>query len=112
MYQALLASLALIPLVAASSSSLGCYSSVPNLKDVQQYTFNSPGYCLEQCLGDGFRFAAMKDGATCGCSNTVPLSSAKLDDDKCDQGCPGWPKDTCKLLPRYHSLNTEIPNRC
>lgn len=106
MYQTLLASLALIPLVAATSSALGCYSSVPNLKDVKQYTFQSHGYCIDQCIEAGFRFAALKDGITCGCSNTIPLSSAKLDDDKCDQYCAGWPRDNCKLLPGH-----PIPNK-
>ncbi|KAJ5538248.1 hypothetical protein N7494_007727 [Penicillium frequentans] len=106
MYQTLLASLALVPLVAAASSSLGCYSSVPNLKDVKQYTFQSHGYCLDQCLEDGFRIAALKDGITCGCSNSVPLSSAKLDDDKCDQYCAGFDKDYCGGINVYTVLTT------
>ncbi|KAJ5639568.1 uncharacterized protein N7484_007430 [Penicillium longicatenatum] len=106
MYQSLLASIALIPLVTAVSSSLGCYSSVPNLKDVKQYTFQSHGFCLNQCTEAGFHIAALKDGITCGCSNTIPLSSAKLDDDKCDQYCAGWPEDNCGGINVYTVLTT------
>lgn len=106
MYKTLLASLALIPLVVADSSSLGCYSSVPNLKDVKQYTFQSHGYCLEQCMAADFRIAALKDGITCGCSNSIPLYSAKLDNDKCDQYCAGYPGDNCGGINVYTVLTT------
>ncbi|KAJ5623079.1 hypothetical protein N7490_011684 [Penicillium lividum] len=103
--QTILASLAIIPLVAASSS-LGCFSAVPNLKDVKQYTFQSQAFCLNQCTEAGFHIAALKDGVTCGCSNTIPLSSAMVDDDKCDQYCAGWPEDNCGGINVYTVLTT------
>ncbi|KAJ5918277.1 Carbohydrate-binding WSC subgroup [Penicillium verhagenii] len=103
--QSFLASLALIPLVAASSS-LGCFSAVPDLKDVKQYTFQSHGFCIDQCTEAGFHIAALKDGITCGCSNSTPLSSAKVDDDKCDQYCPGWPDNNCGGINVYTVLTT------
>ncbi|KAJ5769099.1 hypothetical protein N7520_003658 [Penicillium odoratum] len=101
----LLAALAIVPLVAASSS-LGCFSAVPNLKDVKQYTFQSQAFCLNQCTEAGFHIAALKDGVTCGCSNTIPLSSAMVDDDKCDQYCAGWPEDNCGGINVYTVLTT------
>jgi len=108
--QHLLASLAFgLPLVMAGShsmSTLGCYSDVAGLTNVKQYTFQSQGYCIHQCATDGYKFAALKEGSTCGCSNTVPLSSAKVDDDQCDQYCAGWPEDKCGGINDYMVLTT------
>ncbi|KAJ5296952.1 uncharacterized protein N7443_007845 [Penicillium atrosanguineum] len=84
--------LALPALASASTSVLGCYSSVPSLKDEGRYTFQSQGYCEEKCQSGGFRIAALT-GLQCLCGNELPPSSAQVDDDKCDTVCAGWPED-------------------
>ncbi|KAJ5288694.1 hypothetical protein N7478_001724 [Penicillium angulare] len=107
--QHLLASLALaLPLVAGSSSmsTLGCYSDVAGLTNVKQFTFQTHQYCIKQCTEEGFQFAVLKDGATCGCTSTVPLSTAKVDDDKCNSACAGWPEDECGGKDTYTVLTT------
>ncbi|KAJ5116266.1 Carbohydrate-binding WSC subgroup [Penicillium angulare] len=107
--QHLLASLALaLPLVAGSSSmsTLGCYSDVAGLTSVKQFTFQTHQYCIKQCAEEGFHYAVLKDGATCGCTGTVPLSTAKVDDDKCNSACAGWPEDECGGKDVYTVLTT------
>ncbi|KAJ5711156.1 hypothetical protein N7488_005312 [Penicillium malachiteum] len=109
MHLQLLASLALaLPFATASYDSLGCYSKVAGVTDLEQYTYQSRGYCVEKCAGDGYAIAALKDGATCGCSNSTPASSAKIADDNCDQYCPGYPSDKCGGVNVYTVLTTEF----
>lgn len=98
--------LALPALTSATVTQLGCYSSVPSLKDEGEFTFQSHGYCEEKCEKGGFRVAALHGGLQCLCGNELPSSSAQVDDDKCDIVCPGWPVDKCKLA----ELNPPMPS--
>ncbi|KAJ6031586.1 hypothetical protein N7540_002318 [Penicillium herquei] len=105
--QHLLASIALaIPLVQADYNTLGCYSKVAGLTDLEQYTFQSHGWCIEKCIGDGYAIAALTDGATCGCSNTAPASSAKIAEGNCNVDCAGWPEDKCGGTDVYTVVTT------
>ncbi|KAJ5118915.1 hypothetical protein N7448_010623 [Penicillium atrosanguineum] len=97
--------LALPALASASTSVLGCYSSVPSLKDEGRYTFQSQGYCEEKCQSGGFRIAALT-GLQCLCGNELPPSSAQVDDDKCDTVCAGWPEDNCGGQNYFTVLST------
>ncbi|KAJ5726066.1 uncharacterized protein N7483_007423 [Penicillium malachiteum] len=107
--QHLLASMALtIPFVKASSDSLGCFSKVAGLTDLEQYTYQSHGACIEECEKGGYAFAALKDGITCGCTNTTPALSAQIADDNCDQYCAGYPMDYCGGVNVYTVLPTEF----
>ncbi|KAJ5668289.1 uncharacterized protein N7477_006859 [Penicillium maclennaniae] len=105
--QHLFATLALtLPaLVTATVSQMGCYSSVPGLKDEGDFTFQSLGYCQEKCEQGGFRIAALTGGTQCLCGNEFPPSSALVDDDKCDLTCPGWPEDECGGNDYYNVLS-------
>jgi len=99
MHLRLLAALTLaLPVLASTSiSQIGCYSTVPNLKDEGEYTFQSHGYCENKCQRGGFRIAALTGGNQCLCGNELPPKSAQIDDAKCNARCDGWPEDNCKL---------------
>lgn len=79
-----------------SASGLGCYSEIPSLKSQGPYSFNSLGYCQSKCIEKEFKFAALKRGNMCYCGNTLPSQSNKVDDEKCNTVCPGYPVNNCK----------------
>lgn len=86
-----------LPILAETSiSQFGCYSHVPGLTKSTTYPFQSLTYCETKCQRDGFRVAALSQGSTCACSHQVPKESEKVDDDRCDSMCDGWPEDKCK----------------
>ncbi|KAJ6087291.1 hypothetical protein N7467_006205 [Penicillium canescens] len=92
----IIAALALaLPVYSTSSGNVGCYSDAGSLKNKGPYSYQSPGYCEEVCLRDGHKVAALTRGNMCYCGDTLPSQSAKVDDDKCDQMCIGWPSDSC-----------------
>lgn len=92
----LLASLALALPALASTSHLGCYSTVPGLKPSEQYTFQSQGYCEDKCQKAGYRVAALSSGSACACGNELPKASDKVDHAECDLPCTGYPAVKCK----------------
>ncbi|KKA19773.1 hypothetical protein T310_6239, partial [Rasamsonia emersonii CBS 393.64] len=73
----------------------GCYSSVEGFKDVGPYTFQSSGYCQQQCAGQGYPVMALFNGQDCQCGHALPPPSAKTSDSDCNVPCNGWPKETC-----------------
>lgn len=105
----LLASLALaLPALASTASpELGCYSTVPGLKDEAEYPFQSHGYCEQKCQKAGYRVAALSDGTTCACSNELPKDSDKVNSDECNVNCAGWPQANCESI-YVHSI-LDIP---
>lgn len=91
--------LALPALVSAYSpayTKLGCYSSVPDVKGDSTNVFQSLGMCVTQCAKDNYKIAVLSKGDHCACSNALPPDSSKIDDDKCNTVCPGYPTDNCK----------------
>ncbi|OQE29355.1 hypothetical protein PENSTE_c002G02333 [Penicillium steckii] len=96
--QQLLAVLAFaLPAFAGSRAwnNLGCYSSVPSLTSQSKYEYMSGGYCANKCSSEGYRVAALTGGSKCACGNEQPSKSAKVDSDKCDSLCTGFPGDKC-----------------
>lgn len=84
-----------LPALADFTSTLGCYSKVPSLTAQKEFKFMSLGWCSNQCSEGGYRIAALSDGTQCSCGNEMPSDSAKVDDDKCDKRCTGFPEDYC-----------------
>ncbi|KAJ5357747.1 hypothetical protein N7541_004905 [Penicillium brevicompactum] len=84
-----------------SASGLGCYSEIPSLKSQGPYSFNSLGYCQSKCIEKEFKFAALTRGNMCYCGNTLPSQSNKVDDEKCNTVCPGYPVNNCGGADAY-----------
>lgn len=92
----LLLALWVVPQAYAQFSGLGCFSesdisSFLSLKG--SYTYQSTGYCQDQCSGD--KVAALLNGQYCYCGLTVPLSSLEVSNSKCDTPCQGYNIQTC-----------------
>lgn len=93
--------LALPAFVSASGpayTKLGCYSDVPDVKGDSTNVFQSFGLCVTQCAKDNYKIAVLSKGDHCACSNAVPPDSSKVNDDKCNTVCSGWPMENCKSL--------------
>ena len=90
--------LAMPALVSASTlyPTMGCYSDVPDLKNMTTNVYNSYGFCTDHCRQGNYKFAVVSQGDHCACSNAVPPPSFKIDDEKCKIVCPGFPEDFCK----------------
>ncbi|KAJ5766816.1 uncharacterized protein N7511_004432 [Penicillium nucicola] len=88
----ILAALALA-LPVHSMVNMGCYSDAGSLKNQGPYSYQSPGYCQDHCLGAGKSVFALTRGNMCYCGDALPTE--KVNDDKCNQVCPGWPAESC-----------------
>lgn len=84
-----------VPVMAAGSSSKGCYSDATPLKDQGPYTFQSSGYCKTQCTKKNKAVYALYQGSNCLCGDEIPASSKKVSDDECNVSCNGYPSDKC-----------------
>jgi len=73
----------------------GCYSSSSGLSLNSSYTFNTKGYCQTQCVPIDKAVQATSDGDQCWCGDSLPPSSAKVDDSKCDMTCTGYGPEYC-----------------
>lgn len=82
-----------------ASTHVDCYSSLPsNFIDNGTWTYQSSGYCQEQCVPLGYSVMAMTNGNDCWCGNELPANSTKTD--TCTKSCDGWQADACKHLPK------------
>ena len=98
---------------AQSSSNLkalvyeGCFSSSGDMTNLGSYTYQTPGYCQQQCVNQNKPVMGTTMGSNCWCGDLLPVSSSKVSDSECSSKCNGYPQDTCKLLPNtslYPSL--------
>lgn len=83
-------------------SYLGCYSGLLGLG--KSYMYQSRGYCENEC--SGYKYAALTNGNSCLCSNTLGTLE---DDSKCSLSCSGYPSDNCGGDGYYavYSLNSD-----
>ncbi|CAI7578454.1 unnamed protein product [Penicillium glandicola] len=79
----------------SSTASMGCYSDIASFKNQGPYTYQSPGYCQDQCSKKGYKVAALSRGNMCYCGSKMPSESAKIDDDECNVPCSGWAAGSC-----------------
>ncbi|KAJ5306322.1 hypothetical protein PENANT_c017G06251 [Penicillium antarcticum] len=92
----ILAALALaLPVYSSSSGYVGCYSDAGSLKNKGPFSYQSVGACEQSCVRDGHNVIGLTRGNMCYCGDAVPSQSAKVDNDKCDLACPGYPADKC-----------------
>jgi cell wall integrity and stress response component len=75
--------------------TLDCYSNAGSLTSLGEWTFQSSGYCQQQCAGQKNLVMATINGSTCLCGNDLPPASAKVDESKCSEPCDGYPQENC-----------------
>ncbi|KAI6895067.1 hypothetical protein D0869_05752 [Hortaea werneckii] len=73
----------------------GCYSSSGGLTDQGSYTYQTSGYCQQQCAPDNFAVLGLSGGSNCWCGDALPQSSSKVSDSKCSTPCNGFGEDNC-----------------
>lgn len=78
-----------------SMTDKGCFSSSEPLEDQGSYTFQTQGNCQPICVGLEYPVMALVNGSNCFCGNKLPAKSSKVDDDKCNTPCNGYPQDDC-----------------
>ena len=98
-------------LVSAQSSSSpkplvyeGCFTSSADMTDLGSYTYQSPGYCQQQCLNQNKPVMGTTMGSNCWCGDVLPASSSKVSDSECSSKCNGYNLDTCKSQPAHAVL--------
>jgi cell wall integrity and stress response component len=98
---------------AFTATNDGCYSSTTGLTSNGTNTFNSVGYCSNQCLGMAMAVMAMKDSA-CYCGQDLPPTSMAVSNSSCTTECPGYPSDICGGSGVYSvyltGLTTDVTN--
>ncbi|KAF7157702.1 hypothetical protein CNMCM6106_003555 [Aspergillus hiratsukae] len=88
---AFLSLMSLTPHVLALKDSSACYDSPGDLTLAFSSQFNSVGMCEQKCKDA----VLAVQGTDCYCGSSLPPSSAKVSNDKCDTPCPGYPVDNC-----------------
>ncbi|KAK6466089.1 hypothetical protein DFJ63DRAFT_311166 [Scheffersomyces coipomensis] len=82
--------------ISASWALSGCYpsSDVSAISYNNDYTFQSSGYCEQQCPNS--RIAALIGGKNCYCGNDAPDISNQVDQSSnCNIPCQGYPYENC-----------------
>ncbi|KAI1334638.1 hypothetical protein F5Y15DRAFT_286994 [Xylariaceae sp. FL0016] len=72
----------------------GCYSSSGELRSAGQLEFNSQGLCAATCTEMESKVGAMY-GETCYCGEKYPNAAYLVDDDFCNEPCPGFADQGC-----------------
>jgi cell wall integrity and stress response component len=80
----------------SATASMGCYSNLESFENQGPYTYQSHGYCRNQCAKNDFKIAALTRGNMCYCGNKMPSDSAKIADEKCDVRCVGYAAVSCE----------------
>jgi len=92
----------------------GCYSSSTGLSKNDTYQFQSKGYCQQQCVPQDSPVQATSNSDECWCGDSVPPSSSKVDDSKCDGPCTGYGVEMCGgdgfFSVYLTGTSTDVPN--
>lgn len=83
---------------AAEQTYIGCFSSSKPLEDKGSYQYQSNGYCMNLCYGEGKAVFGLHNKDHCLCGDLIPAKSSKESDDSCDTPCAAWPMVKCKTL--------------
>jgi len=60
------------------------------------YTYNTSGYCQQQCVGMGLSVQGLSNSDECWCGDEMPPQVSKqADNSSCDDPCAGYPSDMC-----------------
>ncbi|RHZ48002.1 WSC domain-containing protein [Aspergillus thermomutatus] len=89
---AFLSLMTLTPHVFAIKDSSACYSSPGDLTLGGSSQYMAVGMCEDKCKENA---VSAVQGTDCYCGSSLPPSSAKVSNDKCNTACPGYPADYC-----------------
>lgn len=83
----------------AAEKPVGCFSSFKSSANLGKSTFQSVGLCKTGCGSAGFSVFGLTNGTNCLCGNEddIPAADTKVDDALCDEPCPGFAPQKCKL---------------
>jgi cell wall integrity and stress response component len=82
--------------------SVGCFSSSTGMTKNSTYTYNTSGYCQQQCVGMDMSVQGLSNADECWCGDEMPpLASKQSDNSSCDDPCAGYPEDMCGGLGYY-----------
>lgn len=84
--------------ISASAVTTTCYSDSGDLKSLGTSKYASTELCAKQCSDRGAPVAAVSGGNECWCGDEVPSEDSKVDEEKCNTKCNGWPQSTCKFI--------------
>ncbi|KAF2666643.1 hypothetical protein BT63DRAFT_313616 [Microthyrium microscopicum] len=73
----------------------GCFSSAQPMINHGPYNFQSSGNCQKICYLLQNTAMALGNGTDCWCGDMLPALSDKVDDDKCNTPCAGYPGENC-----------------
>ncbi|KAI1807548.1 hypothetical protein F4811DRAFT_477681 [Daldinia bambusicola] len=85
----------------------GCYKSTGNLKLAQSIKYNSQGACTTLCRGKQALVAATY-ATDCYCGDQYPSKADLVDDEKCNEPCPGFDLQACGGLDTWTVYNTGV----
>ncbi|BCS24591.1 uncharacterized protein APUU_41035A [Aspergillus puulaauensis] len=80
---------------AAEQTYIGCFSSSKPLEDKGSYQYQSNGYCMNLCYGEGKAVFGLYNKDHCLCGDMIPAKSSKESDSSCDKPCAAWPMVKC-----------------
>ncbi|PKY00748.1 WSC-domain-containing protein [Aspergillus campestris IBT 28561] len=81
--------------ISASAFTTTCYSDSGDLKSLGLSKYESTELCGVACRDRGAPVAAVSGGNECWCGDEVPSEDSKVDKEKCNTKCDGWPESTC-----------------
>lgn len=93
--------------ILATFAKGGCYPKLALLgaQSKGQYKYQLNGWCSDQCKGSAV--AALINGDTCYCADTLPLGSLVLDLN-CNAKCSGYPSDNCGGSDYFYVLTDSL----
>ena len=86
----------------------GCYKSKGELTQMTEIgpgDFNSSGKCNELCRAKE-KVVSATSADTCYCGDKYPPKSDLVEDEKCDEPCPGTDLEACGGLDTFSVYNT------
>jgi len=91
---------------------VACYSSAGSLTYNDDWTYQTQGYCQQQCVsltgGTTYPILATSNSTQCWCGDAEPPAADKVDDSKCNSICAGYAPDMCTESLIEHLLGTRL----
>ncbi|KAJ5172914.1 hypothetical protein N7492_005507 [Penicillium capsulatum] len=87
---------------------VGCFDNADAFDKKTSYNFQSSGWCGNHCSDAGSLTFGLTNKSDCLCGDSLPPSSAKVSNDKCDKSCNGWPEDMCGGVGYYSVYKTGV----
>ncbi|KAL7423501.1 hypothetical protein Q5752_001081 [Cryptotrichosporon argae] len=86
---------------------IGCYSGghfMTSASYTTRQTFVDTGYCRRTCHNQGYTYAGLTGGYTCGCANAIPATDSVAASAACNVACYGNSTEYCGGTSSYTSI--------